>query len=116
MKKIMAVLLSLCLLIGSVGFAQTDTVHGSLTYMGQSLADILAQFGQDDDGCYQFRLKGNVQDQLLDLAAQFDQQTLVIGSGDQMYEITAENLGKMLVSRDGQEFALQAQGWNPLKS
>ena len=30
--------------------------------------------------------------------------------------ITAENLGKMLVSRDGQEFALQAQGWNPLKS
>ena len=30
--------------------------------------------------------------------------------------ITAENLGKMLVCRDGQEFALQAQGWNPLKS
>ena len=28
--------------------------------------------------------------------------------------ITAEKLGKMLVSRDGQEFALQAQGWNPL--
>ena len=30
--------------------------------------------------------------------------------------ITAENLGKMLVCRDGQEFALQAQGWNPLKN
>ena len=30
--------------------------------------------------------------------------------------ITSENLGKMLVTRDGQEFALQAQGWNPLKS
>ncbi len=29
--------------------------------------------------------------------------------------ITTDNLGKMLVSRDGQEFALQAQGWNPLK-
>ena len=29
--------------------------------------------------------------------------------------ITAENLGRMLVTRDGQEFALQAQGWNPLK-
>ena len=29
--------------------------------------------------------------------------------------ITAENLGSMLVIRDGQEFALKAQGWNPLK-
>ena len=29
--------------------------------------------------------------------------------------ITAENLGSMLVTRDGQEFALKAQGWNPLK-
>ena len=98
MKKIMAVLLSLCLLIGSVGFAQTATVQGSLTYMGQSLADILAQIGQDDDGCYQFRLKGNVQDQLLDLAAQFDQQALVIGSGDELYEISAENLGIALIN------------------
>ena len=29
--------------------------------------------------------------------------------------ITAENLGSMLITRDGQEFALKAQGWNPLK-
>ncbi len=29
--------------------------------------------------------------------------------------ITTESLGRMLVTRDGQEFALQAQGWNPLK-
>lgn len=98
MKKIMAVLLSLCLLIGSVGFAQTATVQGSLTYMGQSLADILAQIGQDDDGCYQFRLKGNVQDQLLDIAAQLSEQSVVFGSGDQMYEITAENLGIALMN------------------
>ena len=30
--------------------------------------------------------------------------------------ITKESLGKMLVSRDGQEFKLLAQGWNPLAS
>ncbi|MBP5257591.1 MAG: thiamine-phosphate kinase [Prevotella sp.] len=30
--------------------------------------------------------------------------------------ITKESLGKMLVSRDGQEFELLAQGWNPLAS
>ena len=29
--------------------------------------------------------------------------------------ITTEHLGSMLVTRDGQEFKLQAQGWNPLK-
>ncbi len=29
--------------------------------------------------------------------------------------ITAERLGSMLVTRDGQEFELKAQGWNPLK-
>ena len=29
--------------------------------------------------------------------------------------ITQENLGKMLITRDGQEFELKAQGWNPLK-
>ncbi len=29
--------------------------------------------------------------------------------------ITRESLGKMLVTRDGQEFELKAQGWNPLK-
>ncbi len=29
--------------------------------------------------------------------------------------ITKESLGKMLVSRDGNEFELTAQGWNPLK-
>lgn len=28
--------------------------------------------------------------------------------------ITKENLGKALISRDGQEFELKAQGWNPL--
>ena len=30
--------------------------------------------------------------------------------------ITHESLGHVLVSRDGQEFELKAQGWNPLKS
>lgn len=29
--------------------------------------------------------------------------------------ITRESLGKLLVSRDGNEFELKAQGWNPLK-
>ncbi len=29
--------------------------------------------------------------------------------------ITKESLGQMLISRDGQEFELKAQGWNPLK-
>jgi thiamine-monophosphate kinase len=29
--------------------------------------------------------------------------------------ITRKELGTMLVSRDGQEFAITAQGWNPLK-
>ena len=29
--------------------------------------------------------------------------------------ITKENLGKYLITRDGQEFELKAQGWNPLK-
>lgn len=29
--------------------------------------------------------------------------------------ITRENLGRVLVSRDGNEFDLKAQGWNPLK-
>lgn len=29
--------------------------------------------------------------------------------------ITAESLGKALISRDGNEFELKAQGWNPLK-
>lgn len=29
--------------------------------------------------------------------------------------ITKENLGKFLITRDGQEFELKAQGWNPLK-
>ena len=30
--------------------------------------------------------------------------------------ITEEKLGQVLVTRDNQEFTLQAQGWNPLKS
>ena len=29
--------------------------------------------------------------------------------------ITKESLGRVLVSRDGNEFDLKAQGWNPLK-
>ena len=29
--------------------------------------------------------------------------------------ITRPELGSILVTRDGQEFALKAQGWNPLK-
>jgi thiamine-monophosphate kinase len=29
--------------------------------------------------------------------------------------ITRKELGTMLVSRDRQEFAIAAQGWNPLK-
>ncbi len=29
--------------------------------------------------------------------------------------ITEENLGRALITRDGQEFELKAQGWNPLK-
>ena len=29
--------------------------------------------------------------------------------------LTKESLGKFLITRDGQEFELKAQGWNPLK-
>ena len=30
--------------------------------------------------------------------------------------ITQESLGRCLITRDGQEFQLKAQGWNPLQS
>jgi thiamine-monophosphate kinase len=30
--------------------------------------------------------------------------------------ITKPELGSMLITRDGNEFELKAQGWNPLKS
>ena len=38
-----------------------------------------------------------------------------MGGVRQIGYITKENLGKFLITRDGQEFELKAQGWNPLK-
>jgi thiamine-monophosphate kinase len=32
-----------------------------------------------------------------------------------IWHITKESLGRALITRDGGEFELKAQGWNPLK-
>ena len=62
MKKILAVVLSLCMLFGCVGFAANGgRIHTTVTYQGQSLADLLAEFGYDTDGCTQLSLSGQVQ-------------------------------------------------------
>ena len=46
---------------------------------------------------------------------QNDTRTFVYIVINILQHITQENLGKMLITRDGQEFELKAQGWNPLK-
>ena len=99
MKKLLAVLLSLCLLIGCIGFAENGAkLHGTVTVQGQTLADVLAQFGMDEDGCYVLDLDGSVQGQMIDFLLQVGQQSIVLASGGQAYEITAENLGEALMN------------------
>ena len=99
MKKILAVVLSLCMLFGCVGFAANGgRIHTTVTYQGQSLADLLAEFGYDTDGCTQLSLSGQVQQQMLDLFFQIGQNSLVVGSGEELYEITSEALGQAVAN------------------
>ncbi len=99
MKKLLAVLLSLCLLIGCIGFAENGAkLHGTVTVQGQTLADVLAQFGLDEDGCYVFDVDGSVQGQVIDFLLQVGEKSLVMASNGQAYEITTENLGEALTN------------------
>ncbi|MCR4576494.1 MAG: hypothetical protein K5784_01125 [Clostridiales bacterium] len=93
MKKLLAVLLSLCMLLGMAGVAEGGKITAQATYQGNSLADIIATWNTDEDGCTQLGVNGNVMDTALNLLAQIGSSSIVIASGDEAYEITAENLG-----------------------
>ena len=99
MKKVLAVVLSLCMLFGCVGFAKNGgKIHTTVTWQGQTLADLLAEFGYDTDGCEQLSLSGQVQQQMLDLFLQIGEDSLVIGSGEELYEITSGALGQAMAN------------------
>ena len=96
MKKLLAVLLSLCMLLGMVGVAEGGKITAKATYKGDSLADIVATWNNDEDGCLQLGLDGNIMGNVLNVLAQVGASSIVIASGDEAYEITAENLGNAL--------------------
>ncbi|MBR5009173.1 MAG: hypothetical protein IKY06_00900 [Clostridia bacterium] len=93
MKKLLAVLLSLCMLLGMAGVAEGGKITAQATYQGKSLADVIATWNNDEDGCLQLGVNGSVMGTALDLLAQVGASSIVIASGDEAYEITAENLG-----------------------
>lgn len=93
MKKLLAVLLSLCMLLGMAGVAEGGKITAQATYQGNSLADIIATWNTDEDGCIQLGVNGNVMETALNVLAQVSASSVVIASGDEAYEITAENLG-----------------------
>ena len=96
MKKLLAILLTLCMLVGMAGIAEGGKVTAQVTYMGNSLADVIATWNTDEEGCAQFGVNGKVMGTVLDVLAQVGANSIVIASGEQAYEITAENLGKAL--------------------
>ncbi|MBR6009362.1 MAG: hypothetical protein IK056_09775 [Clostridia bacterium] len=96
MKKLLAVLLSLCMLLGMVGVAEGGKITAKATYKGDSLADIVATWNNDEDGCLQLGVDGNIMGNVLNVLAQVGASSIVIASGDEAYEITAENLGNAL--------------------
>ena len=93
MKKLLAVLLSLCMLLGTAGVAEGGKITAQATYQGNSLADIIATWNTDEDGCLQLGVNGSVMETALNVLTQIGTSSIVIASGDEAYEITAENLG-----------------------
>ena len=58
------------MLLGMAGVAEGGKITAQATYQGNSLADIIATWNTDEDGCIQLGVNGNVMETALNVLAQ----------------------------------------------
>lgn len=97
MKKIISLVLCLALLCGCMSaFAEGVVAHFTATEYGEIVADLLANLGFDADGCAHFDVAGQVDGENGDILLQVSEEAITIGMGEEVYTVTAEELGKVL--------------------
>lgn len=108
MKKFVALMLSLMLLIGCIGSAETMTVSYDLTVMGQPVGSEVVTVGYDEDGCTVAAATANVMGQVATVLAQIapDLSEVTVAVNDEGYTISAAAVMQALEMVSA---ALQAQ-------
>ncbi len=88
MKKILAVLLCLCMFVGCA-FAEPAgyQAHVTVNYQGENLADVIAQIAQDEDGCAQLSFNGTIDGEAQNVFLQIGKDALVLGSDGEYVQI-----------------------------
>ena len=92
MKKVLSLLLCLCMLLSCAAFADGYKAHVTLNVQGKSQADINVTLAEDNDGCYQLSVNGIADGEPLDLLLQIGQSAMVLGENGQYAEIDYEEL------------------------
>ena len=89
MKKVLALVLSLCMLLSCAAYAESGiTGQLKVDVQGQTQADYTFSLAQDEDGCLQLSLNGNG----TDVFAQIGKEAAVIGSNGEFAQINYQEL------------------------
>lgn len=98
MKKLVAVILSVMLLIGCVGSAETRYLGVNVTYLDQNLFSAMLNEGTDEDGCETVSVSANLLGQAISAFIQASGAQITVGSGEMAYTVTADALSAALTS------------------
>ena len=87
MKKLISVLLSLCMLLSCAAFAEGFQAHVTVSEMGKTQYDITASLQTDEDGCIQVSIDGLAEDDPISAFIQVGAEALVLGSEGEYAQI-----------------------------
>ena len=93
MKKVLALVLSLCMLLSCVAFAENGVSgHVKVDVQGETQVDYSFSVAQDEDGCYQLSANGTAAGNAQDIFLQIGKEALVLGSQGEFAQISYQDL------------------------
>ena len=92
MKKILALVLSLCMLLSCTAFAEGISGRIKIDVQGQTQVEGSFTVAQDEDGCIQLSVDGTAGIDTLNTFVQIASDALVIGSEGEYMQINYEDL------------------------
>jgi len=96
MKKLIALVLAAVMLFSCAAMAQTATVTINVNGMGETMADVTVTVGNDEDGCTQSFVAGNVGATILNAFAQVYSEGITFSvNGDEPKTITFETIAAL---------------------
>ena len=93
MKKLISIVLSLCMLFSCVAYAQSGiTAHIKVDTQGENVVDYTVSVAEDEDGCIQITANGTADGETQDIFLQIGKTALVLGSQGENVQINYEDL------------------------